>query len=108
MPQRSTLSYHCRRLYTMNSESINNHSPASFLSDATKRRGLLALLAGSFFMGVGYFMVIPLIAVHYIDGLRWAAASIGLVLGIRQLTQQGLTLFGGMLADRLGAKGLIC
>jgi DHA1 family multidrug resistance protein-like MFS transporter len=31
-----------------------------------------------------------------------------LVLAIRQLTQQGLTLFGGVLADRLGARGLIC
>jgi DHA1 family multidrug resistance protein-like MFS transporter len=56
----------------------------------------------------GFFMVIPLISVHYVDDLGWAAASIGLVLAMRQLTQQGLTLLGGMLADRIGAKGLIC
>lgn len=56
----------------------------------------------------GFFMVIPLISVHYVDGLGWAAAAIGLVLAVRQLTQQGLTLAAGALADKLGAKGLIC
>jgi DHA1 family multidrug resistance protein-like MFS transporter len=52
-------------------------------------------------------MVIPLISVHYVDDLGWAAGAIGLVLGVRQLTQQGLTLIGGALADKLGARGLI-
>lgn len=55
----------------------------------------------------GFFMVVPLISVHYVDGLGWAASAIGLVLALRQLTQQGLTVVGGMMADRLGAKGLI-
>ncbi|HEX5691220.1 MAG TPA: MFS transporter, partial [Roseiflexaceae bacterium] len=78
------------------------------LSEAAKRRGLLAILIINFFMWGGFFMVVPLISVHYVDDLGWAAAAIGLVLGVRQLTQQGLTLFGGALADRVGAKGLIC
>ncbi len=56
----------------------------------------------------GFFMVIPLISVHYVNELGWAAGSIGLVLAVRQLTQQGLAFVGGVLADRLGAKGLIC
>lgn len=77
-------------------------------STAARRRGLISLLIGSFFMWGGFFMVVPLISVHFVGGLGWAAASIGLILGLRQLTQQGLTLFGGMLADRIGAKGLIC
>ncbi|MBC8162135.1 MAG: MFS transporter [Roseiflexaceae bacterium] len=55
----------------------------------------------------GFFMVVPLISVHYVDSLGWSAAAIGLVLAVRQLTQQGLTLFGGMLADQIGARGLI-
>jgi DHA1 family multidrug resistance protein-like MFS transporter len=78
------------------------------LSEAAKRRGLFAILGCNFFMWGGFFMVVPLISVHYVDDLGWAAASIGLVLGVRQLTQQGLTLFGGAMADRLGVKGLIC
>jgi DHA1 family multidrug resistance protein-like MFS transporter len=50
---------------------------------------------------------VPLLAVHYVDGLGWAAAAIGVVLAIRQFLQQGLTTFSGALADRVGAKGLI-
>jgi MFS transporter, DHA1 family, multidrug resistance protein len=83
---------------------MNNNT----LSDKARRRGLAVILVDTFFMWGGFFMVIPLISVHYVDDLGWAAASIGLVLAVRQLTQQGLTLPGGMLADRVGAKGLIC
>jgi MFS transporter, DHA1 family, multidrug resistance protein len=78
------------------------------LSEATRRRGLIVILIDTFFMWGGFFMVIPLIAVHYVDDLGWSSASIGLVLAVRQLVQQGLTLPGGMLADRVGAKWLIC
>jgi DHA1 family multidrug resistance protein-like MFS transporter len=81
---------------------------ASNLADAARRRGLIVLLVDTFFMWGGFFMVIPLISVHYVDDLGWPAASIGIVLAVRQLTQQGLTLPGGMLADRVGAKSLIC
>ncbi len=56
----------------------------------------------------GFFMVIPLVSVHYVNGLGWSAASVGLVLAVRQFTQQGMTPASGVLADRLGAKGLIC
>lgn len=82
--------------------------PPHALSDAARTRGLAVILVDTFLMWCGFFMVIPLLAVHYVDGLGWAAASIGLVLAIRQVTQQGLTLLSGALADRLGAKGLIC
>lgn len=78
------------------------------LSERARRRGLIALLIDIVCMYTGFFMVVPLISVHYVDGLGWAAAAVGLVLGVRQLTQQGLTLLGGMLADRIGVKGLIC
>lgn len=81
---------------------------ANTLSETARRRGLIALLIDVFCMYTGFFMVVPLISVHYVDGLGWAAASIGLVLAVRQLTQQGLTMFGGVLADQIGAKMLIC
>jgi DHA1 family multidrug resistance protein-like MFS transporter len=84
---------------------MNAHPP---LGSAARRRGLITLLIDNFFMYGGFFMVIPLLSVHYVDDLGWAAASIGLILGVRQLMQQGLSLVGGALADRLGAKGLIC
>jgi MFS transporter, DHA1 family, multidrug resistance protein len=92
----------------MSVESTAGAAPLNSLGEAARRRGLIAILAGNFFMWGGFFMVVPLISVHYVDDLGWAAASIGVVLAARQLTQQGLTLFGGALADRIGAKGLIC
>ena len=75
---------------------------------AAGRRGLAVLLVATFLTWGGFFMAIPLIAVHYVDGLGWAAASVGLVLGLRQFLQQGSTALSGALADRLGAKPLIC
>jgi DHA1 family multidrug resistance protein-like MFS transporter len=78
------------------------------LSEPVKRRGLITLLTDTFLMWAGFFMVIPLISIHYVERLGWAAASIGLVLAARQFTQQGLTPISGMMADRFGAKGLIC
>ncbi len=52
-------------------------------------------------------MVIPMIGLHFINDLGWAASSIGLILAVRQFTQQGLTVFGGALADRFGVRVLI-
>ncbi|MBO9342130.1 MAG: MFS transporter, partial [Roseiflexus sp.] len=77
------------------------------LPPAQRRRGAVVMLVITFLMWGGFFMVIPLISIRYVDDLGWSAGAIGLVLAIRQLTQQGLTVFGGALADRFGAKGLI-
>jgi len=64
-------------------------------------------MADSFLMWVGFFMIIPLLSIYYVEQLGWAATSIGIVLAVRQFTQQGLTPISGILADRFGAKGLI-
>jgi DHA1 family multidrug resistance protein-like MFS transporter len=68
---------------------------------------LYTLLADTFLMWAGFFMIIPLLSIYYVEQLGWAAASIGVVLAVRQFTQQGLTILGGALADKLGAKRLI-
>lgn len=65
------------------------------------------LLAANFLMWAGFFLIIPLITVHFVGNLGWAAASVGAVLGVRQLVQQGLTVLGGAWADRVGPRGLI-
>jgi len=67
----------------------------------------LGLIFANFLMWSGFFAVIPLITVHFIGDLKWSAASVGLVLGVRQLSQQGLTVFGGAWADQIGSKPLI-
>jgi DHA1 family multidrug resistance protein-like MFS transporter len=77
------------------------------VSSAASRRGLFVLLVSTFFAWGGFFLIIPMISVHYVDGLGWTAGAIGLVLAVRQFLQQGLTPFSGALADRFGAKPLI-
>jgi MFS transporter, DHA1 family, multidrug resistance protein len=71
-------------------------------------RALNALLVYIFFMAMGFTLVMPLVAVHFVDNLGMAAATVGLALGVRQLTQQGLAMFGGGLADRFGARRVVC
>ncbi|MBF6371017.1 MFS transporter, partial [Nocardia puris] len=44
---------------------------------------------------------------HLAGPLGLAAWAVGLVLGIRNLSQQGMFLLGGTLADRIGDKPLI-
>ncbi len=79
----------------------------AILNDAARRRGLLVLLIDNFLMFGGFFMLVPLISIHYVESLGFSAAAVGVVLAARQLTQQGLTVFGGALADRIGPKALI-
>jgi DHA1 family multidrug resistance protein-like MFS transporter len=78
------------------------------LSEAQRRRGLVAIHIANFFAWGGFFLVVPLIAVHYVDDLAWAAGTIGLLLAVRQFTQQGATTLFGVLCDRIGPKPLIC
>ena len=80
---------------------------ATVLDKTARRRGLYTVMAVTFLMNAGFFLIIPLVSVHYVDRLGWAAAFIGLVLAVRQFTQQGLTVFGGALADRFGPRRLI-
>ncbi len=77
------------------------------LPRVVRRRGLIVLLATTFLMWAGFFMIVPLLSVHFVDQLGWEAAAIGLVLALRQFVQQTLTVVSGTLADRWGAKKLI-
>lgn len=77
------------------------------LSESQRQRGLIGLLIGTFFSWGGFFMVVPLMAVHFVDHLGWAAGSIGIILAVRQFTQQGFTSIFGVVADRIGPRILI-
>lgn len=81
--------------------------PLAPLPRPVRRRGLIVLLATTFLMWAGFFMIVPILSVHFVDDLGWAAASIGLVLALRQFVQQTLTVVSGALSDRFGAKRLI-
>lgn len=84
-----------------------NSQPTNDLTAAEQKRGIMTVMIVWFLMHAGFFLIIPLLSVHFVDNLGWAAAFIGVVLAVRQFTQQGLTVFGGALADRVGPKPLI-
>ncbi|RDI34655.1 MFS transporter [Lentzea flaviverrucosa] len=64
------------------------------------------LLLNQFAVNTGFYMLIPYLAVH-LGGLGMSAAVIGVVLGVRTLSQQGLFLLGGTASDRLGPRTVI-
>lgn len=82
--------------------------PATSLTTAVRNRGLVALFVSNFFSWAGFFLLIPLVAVHYVDDLHWAAGLIGVMLAVRQFTQQGFAPIFGVICDRTGPKLLIC
>jgi hypothetical protein len=65
------------------------------------------LVVNQFGINVGFYMVVPFLATYLVDDLGYAAALVGVVLGVRTLSQQGLFLVGGTAADRLGARPVI-
>lgn len=72
-----------------------------------RKRALNGLLVYTFFMVAGFAMLVPLVAVHYVDALGMAAAAVGFALAVRQILQQGLASLGGLLSDRYGARRMI-
>ncbi|MBF4630382.1 MFS transporter [Clavibacter michiganensis subsp. phaseoli] len=65
------------------------------------------LLSSQLVFNIGFYAVVPFLAVVMRDDLGLGALAIGLVLGARTFSQQGLFLLGGMLADRFGPRALI-
>ncbi|MEV6742027.1 MFS transporter [Streptomyces sp. NPDC051104] len=65
------------------------------------------LMANQFAINLGFYMLMPYLADHLAHGLGLAAWAVGLVLGVRNLSQQGMFLIGGTLADRYGYKPMI-
>ena len=72
-----------------------------------QRRGLLILLFFTFFMVVGFDMIMPLVIGHYVNNVGLTATAVSVALAIRQFSQQGLAMIGGALADRFQVKTLI-
>ncbi|WP_051110545.1 MFS transporter [Longispora albida] len=64
------------------------------------------LLVNQFAVNVGFYLLVPFLAGH-LSGAGLAAGAAGLVLGVRTLSQQGMFLLGGSLADRLGCRPVI-
>ena len=65
------------------------------------------LLINQLGVNTGFYLLIPYLATHLAHDLGMTAALVGVVLGIRNLSQQGLFVIGGTAADRLGPRGVI-
>ncbi|MFE2015138.1 MFS transporter [Streptomyces sp. NPDC059491] len=65
------------------------------------------LLVNQLGVNTGFYLLVPYLALHLGEDLGMSAAVVGVVLGVRNLSQQGLFLIGGTASDRLGARGVI-
>ena len=65
------------------------------------------LMINQFGINLGFYMLMPYLAGYLAGPLGLAAWAVGLVLGVRNFSPQGMFIVGGTLADRLGYKPLI-
>ncbi|ASX03455.1 MULTISPECIES: MDR family MFS transporter [Mycobacterium] len=65
------------------------------------------LMINQFGINLGFYMLMPYLAAYLAGPLALAAWAVGLVLGVRNFSQQGMFVVGGTLADRIGYKPLI-
>ncbi|WTU06144.1 MFS transporter [Streptomyces sp. NBC_00075] len=70
-------------------------------------RSVQLLMVNQFTINLGFYMLMPYLAAHLSGSLGLAGWLVGLILGVRNFSQQGMFLIGGTLADRLGYKPLI-
>lgn len=73
----------------------------------TYDRSVRLLLLNQFTINLGFYMLMPYLAQHLSGELMLAGWLVGLILGMRNFSQQGMFLLGGALADRFGYKPLI-
>ncbi|MEU6314962.1 MFS transporter [Streptomyces sp. NPDC047014] len=64
-------------------------------------------MVNQFTINLGFYMLMPYLAAHLSGSLGLAGWLVGLVLGVRNFSQQGMFLIGGTLADRFGYKPMI-
>lgn len=62
------------------------------------------LVVSQLAINVGFYMLLPYLASYLANDLGIAAWTVGLILGLRTFSQQGLYLIGGTVSDRLGYK----
>nr|WP_280874689.1 MFS transporter [Streptomyces pseudovenezuelae] len=56
---------------------------------------------------IGFFAVLPFLSEHLGQAIGMAGWLVGLVLGLRTFSQQGLFVVGGALADRYGIRPVV-
>ncbi|MFF2011901.1 MFS transporter [Streptomyces sp. NPDC058195] len=80
-------------------------APAAPVRTTTPYLRLLATTQFAF--NTGFYAVLPYLAGHLGTGLGMAGWLVGLVLGLRTFSQQGLFVVGGALTDRYGPRPVV-
>ncbi len=65
------------------------------------------LLGSQFVFNIGFYAVVPFLAIFLRDDMLISGGTIGLILGLRTFSQQGMFILGGALSDRYGARSVI-
>ena len=65
------------------------------------------LLGSQFVFNIGFYAVVPFLAIFLRDDMMLSGGLIGLILGLRTFSQQGMFFVGGALSDRFGARIVI-
>lgn len=65
------------------------------------------LLVTQMLFNVGFYLVVPFLANYMTESLAATGAIVGIVLGLRTFSQQGLFFIGGGLTDRFGVKPVL-
>ncbi|MFI9587705.1 MDR family MFS transporter [Streptomyces sp. NPDC052236] len=68
---------------------------------------LRLLIATQLAFNVGFYAVLPFLAGHLGGAIGLAGWLVGLVLGLRTFSQQGLFVVGGALVDRYGVRPVV-
>ncbi|WP_010272560.1 MFS transporter [Paenibacillus senegalensis] len=67
-------------------------------------REIKVLYTAYLFINLGFYAFIPYLTLYLTGSFAWSMALAGVLLGVRQFSQQGVTFIGGIVADRLGCK----
>ena len=70
-------------------------------------RPVQLLLLNLVVINTGFYMLMPYLSSYLGNSLGFTAWMVGLVLGIRTFSQQGLYVIGGTLSDHVGYKPVI-
>ena len=65
------------------------------------------LLVNQFTINASFYMLLPYLALYLSGRLALAGWAVGLILGVRNISQQGMYIVGGTLTERLGYRAPI-
>jgi MFS transporter, DHA1 family, multidrug resistance protein len=68
---------------------------------------LLALYIDTLVMAIGFYMLVPILSVYFINHIGMSTALAGSIIAVSGFAQNGLRFFCGIAADRIGYKKTI-